>query len=319
MGADAKRMIQQLEADALLAGDLGQWLATQGDARAEAKRKSRFRMTLGVVLGLAAAAGLFALTRHFELTFMTGAAIIGLAAAWSHAAKAPIMRAIKERINTRIATALDVQFSCDCAPGDEYERAKTFGLLPGFDREAFEDRWWGQIGEIPFAVYEAHLQQWQGSGKNRRLVTVFRGSIMTIGFARRFHGTTLVERAGSRITFFGLRDSISPGDVKLDRVSMVDPRFAEDFWVWSSDAVEAHYLVHPQYVERLIAVEQAFQGQKIRALFQEGELLIVLDSGNMFESGTLEAAQDRDMLATCIAQFNSLANLAIQLNERPRG
>lgn len=312
-------MIQQLDADSLMAGDLGQWLATQGDARAQAKRKARFRLTLCVVLGMAAAAATFALLRHIELTFFVGAGIIGLGAGWAHAAKAPIMRAIKERMNGRIAAALELNYACDCVPGQEFERARTFDLLPSYDREAYEDRWWGQIGEIPFCVYEAHLQQWQGSGKNRRLVTVFRGSIMTIAFQRRFHGTTLVERSGTRITFFGLRDSISPGGVKLDRVSMVDPRFAEDFWVWTTDPVEAHYLVHPEYVERLIGIEQAFQGQKIRALFQGGELLIVLDSGDMFETGSLDASEDRDRLATCIAQFGSLANLAVQLNERPRG
>ena len=312
-------MIQQLDADALLAGELGQWLATQDAARAEAKRKANFRMTLSVVLGLAAAAGLFALTRHIEMTFFVGAGIIGLGAGWAHAAKAPILRAIKERMNGKIATALELNYAHDCLPGEEYDRAKTFDLLPNYDREAFEDRWWGHVGEIPFAAYEAHLQQWQGSGKNRRLVTVFRGSILTIAFQRRFHGTTLVERSGTRITFFGLRDSISPGGVKLDRVTMVDPRFAEDFWVWTTDPVEAHYLVHPEYVERLISVEQAFQGQKVRALFQGGELLIVLDSGNMFETGSLDASQDRNLLATCIAQFGSLANLATQLNEQPRG
>lgn len=312
-------MIQQLDADALMAGELGQWLAAQGDAREQAKRKARFRLTLGIIVSIAAAITVELMLGIFQLTFFTGFAGIGLAAGWSHAAKAPLLRAIKDRINGRIAAALDVQYAHDCAPGHEFDRARTFGLLPSFDREAYEDRWWGQIGEIPFALYEAHLQEWQGSGKNRRLVTVFRGSIMTIAFARRFHGTTMIERVGSWLTFFGMRDSISPGGMKLDRVSMVDPRFAEDFRVWSSDPVEAHYLVHPAYVERLIAVEQAFQGQRIRALFQDGELLIVLDSGDMFESGTLEADRDRDMLATCIAQFSSLANLAVQLNERPRG
>lgn len=318
MGAGAK-MIQQLDADALLAGELGQWLATQGDARAEAKRKARFRMVLSVILAISAALAAYTLTRTAEITIFAGAGIIGLGAGWAHAAKAPIMRAIKERMNGKIAAALELNYACDCVPGHEYERAKTFDLLPNYDREAFEDRWWGHVGEIPFSAYEAHLQQWQGSGKNRRLVTVFRGSILTIAFQRRFHGTTLVERSGTRITFFGLRDSISPGGVKLDRVSMVDPRFAEDFWVWTTDPVEAHYLVHPEYVERLISVEQAFDGQKIRALFQGGELLIVLDSGNMFETGTLDSSQDRNLLATCIAQFSSLANLAVQLNERPRG
>lgn len=312
-------MIQQLDADALMAGELGHWLAQQGSAREEAKRKAQFRLWVvsvpGVVLALLIAWG----TSTLEVPAFLGFGAVSLGAWWAHRAKAPLMRAIKTRMNTKIATALELNYACDCAPGEEFQRAKTFELLPAYDREGFEDRWWGDIGAIPFAVYEAHLQQWRGSGKNRRLVTVFRGSIMTITFQRRFHGTTLIERAGSRLTFWGLKDSIVPGGVKLDRVTMVDPRFAEDFWIWSSDAVEAHYLVHPEYVERLIAIEQAFHGQKIRALFKDGQLLITLESGDLFESGSLDASQDRALLALVIQQFSSLAGLATRLNEAPRG
>ncbi len=312
-------MIQQLDADALLAGELGQWLAQQGSAREEAKRKARFRLWIVAVPGVLLA-GLIAIgSNSIQIPAFIGFGAVSLGSWWAHRAKAPLLRAIKERMNTKIATALELNYACDCAPGDEFQHAKTFELLPGYDREGFEDRWWGHIGAIPFSVYEAHLQAWRGSGRNRRLVTVFRGSMMTIAFQRRFHGTTLIERSGARLTFFGLKDSIFPGGVKLDRVSMVDTRFAEDFWVWSSDAVEAHYLVHPEYVERLIAIEQAFHGQKIRALFKEGELLIVMDSGDMFESGSLDASQDRNLLATTIQQFSSLASLATRLNEAPRG
>ena len=90
------------------------------------------------------------------------------------------------------------------------------------------------------------------------------------------------------------------------------------FSIWSSDGVEARYLVHPEYVERLVAVEQAYAGQNIRALFHGGELLIVLESGDMFESGSLDATDDRALLDRTIHQFATLADLAARLNERPR-
>ena len=99
---------------------------------------------------------------------------------------------------------------------------------------------------------------------------------------------------------------------------MADPRFEDAFTVWSNDQVEARYLVHPEYMERLVAVEQAFAGDNLRALFREGQLLIVLESGNMFESGSLDAEDDRRLLERTIAQFAALADLAAQLNERER-
>ncbi len=79
------------------------------------------------------------------------------------------------------------------------------------------------------------------------------------------------------------------------------------------------YLVHLEYIERLIAVEEAFAGKNIRALFNGGELLVVLESGNLFESGSLQASEDRMLLDRTIDQFDALASLASKLNERPRG
>ena len=70
--------------------------------------------------------------------------------------------------------------------------------------------------------------------------------------------------------------------------------------------------------ERLIAIEQAFAGEKIRALFKGGDLLIVLESGNLFESGSLDATDDRRLVEQSITQFTTLSDLAMRLNERAR-
>lgn len=285
-------MIEAPQVDALMAGGLADWLDSQNVAREQAKATSRKRTVSSLIAAAMVALLVLAVSGSFEFTFFAGAGI---------------------------AAALGCTFAHAVVPGAEFETAKTFEMLPSYDRSAFEDHWAGTIGAMPFALYEAHLEEWRGSGKNRRLEAVFRGVIITIGFARDFLGTTLVERQGGHATFFGLRDSFTSGGVKMELVKMVDPRFERDFTIWSSDRVEAHYLVHPEYVERLIDIEQGFHGKKIRALFHGGDLIIALEADELFESGSLDASSDRAKMAETIGQFVSLATLATSLNERPRG
>ena len=228
---------------------------------------------------------------------------------------------LKSGINGAIAKALELEYSASVTPGKTFERAKAFELVPGFDDDSYEDLWWGLLGTQPFTLHEAKLTEERGSGKSRRTVTVFAGSIISLGFNRQFIGTTLIERKSEHRSWFGLggvKDRIELNGIALSKVDMVDPRFEEAFAVWSDDGVEARYLVHPDYAERLTAVEQAYAGKNIRALFSEGELLIVLESGDLFESGSLDAGDDRALLARTIDQFTALTELATKLNERPR-
>lgn len=313
-------MIERPDPDALLAGPLGQWLAEQQNLRDETKatvkRRRRWALIGALVLG-----GLtLVLSGDVEATFWVGM-VVGLGGfAWAQAAATPVTNAIKSGINGAVAKALDLEFSLDCTAGDEWDRAKRFGLLPDYDKEAFEDRWCGKLGALPFQTYEAHCQEWRGSGKNRRLVTVFRGAVLAVAFTRRFHGTTLVEGDGRRTRWFGgEKEEIAFDGTVMQRCDMVDPAFEDRFTVWGNDPVEARYLVHPEYIERLVAVEQAFAGKNLRALFCGGDLLILVETGDQFESGSLEASDDRMLLTRTIEQFGALADLAHRLNEAPRG
>lgn len=311
-------MIEVPSVDTLMAGGLEQWLREQTAMRTEAKAKVRQRTVISLV---AAAVALLIIWAFFSFgpAFFTAAMIGGAGQLWAAAARTPVVNAIKQEMNQRIAAAMGCSFSHVATPAEEFTLAKTFELLPAYDREAFEDQWQGTIAGMPFNLYEAHLEEWQGSGKNRRLETVFRGVIMTVGFARDFHGSTLIERDGHHMTLFGLRDAITIEGMKLERVKMVDPRFEDDFTIWSTDQVEARYLVHPAYVERLIDIESRFSGQDIRALFHGGNLVIALEARDQFESGSLDAENDRIRMAQTIEQFGALATLAKALNERPRG
>ncbi len=318
----ASRVIVRPDPDALMAGELGAWLGQQDGARSDAKAKMRKRQTLAVAgaAGVAILIVLFSgdIATAFQIGFFAGAG--GLA--WAAMAAKPVVDSVKGGINGAIARALDMNYALSAQPGPEFETAKAFEMLPHYERSSFQDLWSGQIDDQSFQLYEADLEVERSTGKSRTWVTVFAGSIITLGFARRFNGVTLIERAGRRKKLFGLlgdSDEITLDGRLLGRVDMVDPQFEDEFAVWSNDQVEARYLVHPEYIERLKAVEQAFAGDKIRALFSEGQLLILLESGNLFESGSLEASDDRRLLELTIDQFGTLAELAARLNERPRG
>lgn len=313
-------MIEYPTADRLLSGTLGAWLNEQVAVREEAKRKSAKRLWLvAMVLGPAIILAFVLLPDAWEGKFHLSFLAVAAGWFWSGGPKRKAVKVVKSGINDAIATSLGLTYLHDCEAGDGFALAKEFGLLPSYDKESFEDSWEGSAGPHPFALQEAHLQEWQGSGKNRRLVTVFRGAIVTVGFAQRFHGTTLLAREGEHDGWFsGPRDSIELGGVTLGHADMVHPDFADIFDVYTSDQTEARWLVHPEYVERLIAVEQAYGGKELTALFTGGELVIALKSGNMFESGSIDHRDDRAKIEQCIAQFQTLADLALTLNRTDR-
>jgi Protein of unknown function (DUF3137) len=314
-------MIERPDADALMAGPLGQWLSSQNAERAAVKAKvARFRML--AIVGAAVVAVIVLLftkgdfVTALQLGFFAGLGGIGLA----ELLKRPLLNKLKGGINGAIAQALGLEYSVTCEPGHTFDWAKRFDMVPSYDSASFQDLWWGVIAGQPFTLHEARLTEQRGSGKNRRTVTVFEGSILSIGFNRQFQSTTLIEPHGERRKFLigAEKDQATIGDVALERIDLTDLRFEDRFTVWSSDQVEARYIVHPEYMERIVAVETAFAGQDVRALFHQGDLLLTIKTGDLFESGSLDAGDDRALLEQSIAQFGSLADLANSLNERAR-
>ncbi|KRA83588.1 DUF3137 domain-containing protein [Altererythrobacter sp. Root672] len=313
-------MIERPNVEALLAGPLGEWLERQVQVRAEAKAKSNKRFVIAGLIGAVLAfVGWTTLPIPEQIKAFGTLAIALVGAAWAYAPRAKAIEETKNGINKAIAASLGLSYEMEFDPGHGFDLARRYGLLPSYDRSNFEDLWSGPLGARAFTLHEAHLEEERGSGKNRSYVTVFRGAILTISFDRRFLGTTLVERSNKhRKLFGGSQDSVELDGLELDYVDMVHPDFQDRFSVWSDDQVEARYLVHPRYVERLLDIEQAFSGKDVRTLFKGGELVIVIESENMFESGSLDASEDRARVTRCVDQFMTLVDLCEALNEPAR-
>ncbi len=313
----------QADIQTLMDGELGSWLTDQAAMREEAKKKAFNRWFYAGIAALPVFAviwfGPFSLGGlSFMLTFM---AIAGIGA-WGYGPIGEAKKAIKVGINSAIAREFGISYDHDVTPGTEYEAAQQYGLIPGCDRDGFEDRWFGSLEGHGFSLYEAHLEERRGSGKNRRWVTVFRGAILNMDFGRNFHSTTLLQRKGKHRKWLGLggrKDHVSFRGHRLDYVDQVHPDFEDVFEVWSDDQVEARVLIHPSYVEHLLALERAFNGDAVRALFRAGEVILAVESGDLFESGTMNSAEDHARVAEAAEQFGAMARLALAINQNERG
>ncbi|MCZ8370521.1 MAG: DUF3137 domain-containing protein [Porphyrobacter sp.] len=309
--------------DGLMKGGLEDWLAGQADMRESAKKQATSRWVWCAAIMLPVLAFVW-----FSPAAQTPIApIVSLGGVvggwwWGYRPISAATQAIKVGINTAIAESYGLAYAAEVEPGPEFEAARTYGLLPGFDRSAFEDRWHGTLEGHSFDLYKAHLEEQRGSGKNRRWVTVFHGPIIRMGFGRRFHSTTLLERAGKHRKWMGLggaSDHVSFEGHRLDRVDQVHPAFGDTFALYSDDQVEARVLVHPSYIEHLLRLEDAFDARELRALFTGGEVIIAIEAGDLFESGGMDAADDRENASRAARQFGALAGLALAINQNERG
>lgn len=308
-------MIALPDVDTLMAGGLAEWLDGKTAERAEAKKKMFSVIWIGG--SICVVAFLIGLALDLGGVGYMIAAVCGAATAYfANKIRQAMVDVLKQEMNGALAKALQIDYSVAAFPGQEFDHAREFELLPDYDDRYLQDQWHGSIEGTDFLLYEAKLTETRGSGKNRRTVTVFEGVVLRFQFARPFLATTLVRRDGFKFTLFG--DSKSYGGRELERIKMVDPRFEDAFDVYGTDQVEGRYLVHPAYCERLIDLEKEFDGEKLAALFLGGDLIVCLRTGNMFESATLDPSQDRALLSQTIGQFASIVRLVKLLNERPR-
>lgn len=313
----------QADVQGLLAGELGSWLAEQTAMREAARAKAFNRWFMGGIALLPVFSFLWfapAWLGDFKLVLAVGGVLA--VSAWGYMPIQEAKKTIKIGINSAIARDLGISYEHDVTPGEEYRAAKTYGLVPGCDRDSFEDRWFGKLEGHEFELYEAHLEERRGSGKNRRWVTVFRGAIIAMEFGRHFHSTTLLQRKGKHKKWFGLggrKDYVDFGGQRLSYVDQVHPDFEDVFEVWSDDQVEARVLIHPSYVEHLLGVERAFRAKAVRALFRKGEVVLAVQGGNLFESGSMNADEDSLRVHEAAEQFGALAKLALAINQNERG
>ncbi len=160
-----------------------------------------------------------------------------------------------------------------------FEGLKIFGH---FDRYSSEDRITGMLDKTRIEAGEVHIEKRQRDKNGKTTYsTIFRGVIFIADFNKHFNCRTVVmpdvaERCfGKLIGSFLQRMNFMDGSA----VRLENPEFEKYFSIYSSDQIEARYLLTPDFMEWLLALRK-LENNNIRVIFQDSNIAIALKRSN---------------------------------------
>lgn len=261
-------------------------LAGNEAGRQAAMKTYTFRRNLGLLVAAAVGAGTYAIWGDVLNSLIFGGVAFAGAHWYAYQPLSVVATATKSQSLTAIAKAIGCTFQLGAFAPQALNNFKELKLLPSCDRSSYTDCFAGAYQSCAFSFYEGHLEDRVQTKNGSRWVTVFRGQLIRVAFPKKFQGTTVVRRDA------GLFNFMQRWATELQRVGLGDSRLEKAFEVYSNDQVEARYLIHPVFMERLLALETQFQGKRLRCAFIDGDLLIAIEGGDKFEIGSMFSKLD---------------------------
>lgn len=299
----------------ILSGELGEWLAGLEEERRAATRKGVIRLAIALPIALIALTYVFVTAETGWLGKVVGAlTVLGLIYVWAQAPTRAIMPALKIEFNAEIARAMELEYAPYPEANFAYECATYFSLLPQHDKGDFEDLWAGEFDGRSFELIEVHLRREKKDPHSRTLRSVFRGALLSIRTQTEFQGATLIREKDPMRDWgetYLVEGPASPSELGTDPVTFDDAGFDARFECFSEDPDEARRLITPRLIHELLQIEDVYPGGKhTSAVFHDGHFVLVVNSGNLFESGSHGASSDHAMVAATIEQFARIAEVS---------
>lgn len=201
-------------------------------------------------------------------------------------------------------------FEDRCTLACDVEKCKLFGF---FDKQQGDDFFCGKYKDVQIQVSEEQLSRKVRTKRGSRDAEVFDGIIIILEMNKSFSGQTIVRKDWGIFNFLMQAPcyKVSQQEVKMANVKLEDPVFEKQFEVFSTDQVEARYLLTTAFMERILEVKRRFHGKKIQLSFFDNKLLIAIDtSKDMFETTSLFSTTTRyGRMREVVGQFYSIFSI----------
>lgn len=158
-------------------------------------------------------------------------------------------------------------------------------IIPKFDSEHNEDYISGLYKDVGIELFETTLQKECYDNDDQ---TVFKGIFISLTMHKSFSGLTVVKTDFGKLGNW-LKDKFS----NLQNVKLEDPKFEKLLEVYSTDQIEARYLLTTSFMERIIMLKESFDGADLQCSFYNDKLLIMIPvRKNLFEPGSIFEPED---------------------------
>lgn len=213
---------------------------------------------------------------------------------------------IKEKVMPVLVGAFgDFHWTTDQLISDSEIRSSLL-INQSYDDRTDDDCFYGTYRGIKLVINETDLAyETRDSKGNRRKISVFDGLLIELDMNKNFNGHTII-----------IKDSMLKFDVKsLKRVTLEDPVFEKFFDVFSTDQIEARYLLTTAFMERFKNLILVFKTKAIKCSFKDGKVLFALDvRKDMFLIGSLfRPATDTKQYEELFTQISSIFEMILVL------
>lgn len=196
----------------------------------------------------------------------------------------------------------------------DYLKSGLFVEKP--DRYNGDDYVEGLHGKTAFVFSELHSERRVSSGKNTYYQTIFRGLFFIADFNKHFAGRTYVwSERNPQINF--LTKLFSSFARNLEKVKLESREFEDRFIVYSTDQVEARYILTPSFMERAVRLQQ-LMGDGVSLSFIDTNIYVAVPiREELFEPSVFSANDFNrldDFRTTLVIVYDIMDEL--KLNER---
>lgn len=256
--------------------------------RTKAIRSFRFRTLVAIPSAFIGIAFLFYLMALYPSELMVNIAfIVGLAGGgslfyWAYNPIKNYKASVRGEIYPLIFSFFGPTFAFRHQSPITVQSFKSSDIIPGYDDETTGDYVRGEYRGVNIEILEAEMTETRGTGKSRRKVRIFKGVLVSLSAHKRFDGKTIIKRD------MGALLNWTQGFTHLSKVSLEDPLFEKKFEVFSSNQVEARYLLTTSFMDRMLKLKELFQSNTLEASFYDSRLLLTIATNkNYFENSSI--------------------------------
>ena len=188
---------------------------------------------------------------------------------------------------------------------------RNSGLFTSPDRYHAEDLIEGCLDKTSFICSEVHAEERRArstkNGVQYYWEDIFKGFLFIADFHKEFQGETTI-----------LRNSFFKVKMGASRVKMENPDFEKVFDVFSTNQIEARYLITPSMMERMLKLDSNFK-KGVTISFRNSTILVAIpDSKNRFEADVWSSLNDMSILKSDFSVLQSLLDIVEELNLNTR-
>lgn len=252
--------------------------------------------------------------QRFDFPIIFAAVLVFGLSWWATRPIAKYKETVKEKMFPLIFEYFGKDFFYQSVSSLHVSDLESSGIIPSYHDEKTDDYIRGSYKGVGLEMVEARLTKEVGSNKSRRTVEVFKGIFVVLETNKKFKGKTLVKQ--DRGFFNGIVNAFQ----SLDRVKLEDPEFEEIFEVFSSDQVEARYLLTTSFMDRLKKLSELFDAKWVQGSFYDKKLLLMIPlKKDYFElSSIFEPATFVDDINRILEEMNTIFGIidTLKLDEK---